>query len=199
MVNSQWSTDIPFVSVSSLLLATSQSSESGDKLVYLCRALAMSRKKEYRMIFRVLSQRNHESFSTHFFRKVTMPLKAFVLHLIRYGRKNSKLYFSTLTITLTFNVNHTTHLISDAKIQHRESEVNNIISMCKRLQITLSFRNFAQTENIVRWASYSRSNVIIQLTDDHQSVERWPSYDKKIGKVKKIDGFKSPNGSIVNK
>lgn len=57
--------------------------------------------------------------------------------------------------------------------------------MGKSLQITLSFRNFAQTENIVRWTSYSRSTVIVQLTDDHQSVERWPSYDKQIEKVKK--------------
>ena len=71
--------------------------------------------------------------------------------------------------------------------------------MCKRLQITLSFRNFAQTEVVVRWASHSRSIVIIQLTDDHQSVERWTSYDKQIEKVKKIDGFKIPNCSIVNK
>ena len=57
--------------------------------------------------------------------------------------------------------------------------------MGKCLQITLSFRNFAQTEVNVRWASYSRSTTIIQLTDDHQSVERWPSYDKQIEKVKK--------------
>ena len=57
--------------------------------------------------------------------------------------------------------------------------------MGKRLQIILSFRNFAQTEVNVRWASYSRSTVIVQLTEDHQSVERCPSYDKQIGKVKK--------------
>lgn len=57
--------------------------------------------------------------------------------------------------------------------------------MGKRLQITLSFRNFAQMEVVVLWASYSRSTVIVQLTDDLQSVERWPSYDKQIEKVKK--------------
>lgn len=42
--------------VHSILLTTSRFSESRDKLVCLCRALAMSRKKEYPGIFRVLTK-----------------------------------------------------------------------------------------------------------------------------------------------
>ena len=96
--------------------------------------------------------------------KVTMPLKAFVLHLIRY-----KIVFVIVFV-----------IVAATKVIHRKSEVNNIISMCKSLQITLHFPNFAQREVIVRWAPYSRSTVIVQPTDDHQSVDRWSSYDNKL-------------------
>ena len=84
-----------------------------------------------------------------------MPLKVFVLHLIRY-----KIVFVIVFV-----------IVAATKVIRWKSEVNNIISMCKSLQIALSFPNFAQTEVIVRWASYSRMTVIVQLTDDHKSVD----------------------------
>ena len=71
--------------------------------------------------------------------EVTMPPTAFVLNLIRYGRKNSKLYFPTLTLTLT----PTWFPIHATKVIRQKSEVNKIIRVGKCLQKCLLFRNFA--------------------------------------------------------
>ena len=83
---------------SSCRLSTSRFSESRDKVVYLCRALAMARKKEYPETFRVLDQRTHESFSTHFFRKDMMPPITFILHLTRYKKFSSSSSLSLKTL-----------------------------------------------------------------------------------------------------
>ena len=85
---------------------------------------------------------------------------------LREGNKQA--IFSNLNDNA--NVNRT-RLISDAKIQHQKSEVNKMIWMGKCLQKWILFRNFAQTEFIVRWATYSCLTVIVQLAEDHQSVE----------------------------
>ena len=62
-------------------------------------------------------------------------------------------------------------IFDTAKVIHEKSEVNKIIWMGKCLQKWILFRNFAQTDVIVRWASYSCSTIIIQLSEDHQSID----------------------------
>ena len=103
--------------------ATSRFSESRDKLVYLCRALAMSRKREYQMIFRVLSRRTQRALALISSAKLRCRQQRLFCIWYATGGKIASYIFN---LDDNANVNHT-HLISDAKIQYRESEVNNII------------------------------------------------------------------------